>query len=301
MRNLLVIDSDNLAYRNYFTHLNLHTASGLGSGLVHGFMRSIYKFIRSDKYDEIVFVWDTGEESFRHKLYPLYKKNRKKREGFNYNSFGMQREHLIKLLSFIGFKQYKGFGYEADDVIAALAVKASKEIEFLGLSSGPYNVIICSGDHDFFQLLDTNIKMLKHTKEGYVLYGENNLKKDIGVTPAMCVLYYSLVGDTSDNIKGIEGIGPKRAQAVMKDVTRLADLFDPGLNPKYFHKFSEAKDVILRNLELMDLKRKISDVISKTNAIDLGGVSEINAINTLSKFECVDILEKLGEFIGCGK
>lgn len=200
MERLLILDSNSLMNRAFFAIPPLTTTDGVHTNAVYGFTNMLFKMKEEIKPDYIVATFDRKAPTFRHKEYEEYKAGRKKMAPELYEQFPLVKE-ILKLLS---INIYEIDGFEADDIIGTLAKFAEKnDIE----------VFIVTGDRDALQLATKNIKVVI-TKKGVTetaIYDEKTFIDEFGVTPTQYIDVKGLMGDKSDNIPGVPGVGEKTA------------------------------------------------------------------------------------------
>jgi DNA polymerase-1 len=216
---LVLIDGSAVAYRSYFAFIRnpLINSRGENTGAVFGFVNSLNKIIKDFEPDYLAVVFDTPEPTFRHELYPEYKSTRAKTP-----------DELVAQLPWID-QAIEGFnipvlrmgGYEADDIIGTLAVKASKK---------NLEVLMFTGDKDFYQLVGEGIKIL-HPKDFDILDSEK-IRQKFGVPPDKVVDTLALMGDTSDNIPGVPGVGPKTAVSLIEQFGDFERVLKEGPSKK---------------------------------------------------------------------
>ena len=219
MPRLVLIDGSAVAYRSYFAFIRnpLINSRGENTGAVFGFVNSLNKIIKDFRPDYVAVVFDTPEPTFRHELYPEYKSTRAKTP-----------DDLIAQLPWID-QAIEGFniavirmeGYEADDIIGTLAVKASKK---------NLEVLMFTGDKDFFQLVKDDIKIL-HPKDFGVI-DSAGVKERFGVPPEKVIDTLALMGDTSDNVPGVPGVGPKTAVSLIEQFGDFESVLKEGPSKK---------------------------------------------------------------------
>lgn len=219
MARLVLIDGSAVAYRSYFAFIRnpLINSRGENTGAVFGFVNSLNKIIKDIEPDYLAVVFDTPEPTFRHELYPEYKSTRAKTP-----------DELIAQLPWID-QAIEGFnievlrmgGYEADDIIGTLAIKASeKNVE----------VLMFTGDKDFYQLVGDKIKIL-HPKDFDILDSEK-IKEKFGVPPDKVIDTLALMGDSSDNVPGVPGVGPKTAVSLIEQFGDFESVLKEGPSKK---------------------------------------------------------------------
>ncbi|MBQ7669188.1 MAG: DNA polymerase I [Clostridia bacterium] len=213
MKNLLVIDGNSILNRAYFGIRPLTTKDGLPTNAVYGFITIIKKHIDALKPDYLVCAFDLKAPTFRHKGYGLYKANRHPMP----DDLAAQLPVAKDVARAMGFKVIELEGYEADDVIGTVCR--------LGDEGGVRSYAL-TGDRDSLQLLtDKTSVILVKTKED-VVYTPEKFKEDFGVTPREYIDVKALMGDSSDNIPGVKGIGDKTAFKLISEVHSLENLYE---------------------------------------------------------------------------
>lgn len=205
MSRLLIIDSNSIMNRAYYANPKFITSKGQDTGAIFGFLNMFYKIREDLEPDYVVAAFDMRGKTFRHEKYEDYKAGRKKMPDELRSQFPIMKD----ILKSYAVDILELEGYEADDIIGTLSKKAE--------SSGD-EVYIVSGDRDMFQLASKNIKVV-FTKKGVSevdIYDEDSFKKEYGVTPNEYIDVKALMGDASDNIKGVPGIGKVTAFKLIK-------------------------------------------------------------------------------------
>ena len=240
-KKLVIFDGNHLAYRAYYKFTNLKTLDGVKTGVIYGMPYVAESLIRRLTPDDVVVVFDGGRSPFRKGLLPSYKE-RDKKLGFDAEDFFRQRDEGKEIFKALGLKVARKEDVEADDLITMISRRYSKK---------GWEIIIVSGDKDFNQLLDKNIKIFNVTKNK--LYEDWNLKKEIGYTPDQFVDYISITGDKSDHIDGYPGLGPKRTTILLEKYGSIDNFIKSGDS---FGKVDVAllKEIWKRNKKLIDLK-----------------------------------------------
>jgi len=195
-RKFVIVDGSSLVHRGFYALPLLTTASGLYTNAVYGFTTMMIKLLGELKPDLIVVAFDKGKITFRNEVYAEYKAHRKPTPGELSQQFPLVKE----VLQALGITAIEQAGYEADDIIGTLATKAGK----MG-----HQVIIVTGDQDALQLISPNIQVML-TKKGISdmdVYDNQAFEAKYGVTPQQQIDLKGLMGDTSDNIPGVPGIG----------------------------------------------------------------------------------------------
>lgn len=202
MSRLILIDGSAVAYRSYFAFIRnpLINSRGENTGAVFGFVNSLNKIIRDFEPDYLAVVFDTPQPTFRHDIYPEYKSTRAKTPDELITQFPW----IDQAIEGFNIPVIRMDGFEADDLIGTLSVKAA---------AGGVDVLMFTGDKDFYQLVTEKIRIL-HPKE-FEIMGPDAVKEKFGVPPDKVVDTLALMGDTSDNIPGVPGIGPKTAVSLI--------------------------------------------------------------------------------------
>lgn len=209
MKKLIIIDISNYIFRAFFAIRPLHAPDGTPVNAVYGVLSMLHNLIVKYQPTHILVARDTKEGSFRKEIYVEYKANRSEPPDELVPQFPLVDE-LIKVL---GLPEIKAANYEADDIIGSVATQWKNDFD---------EILIASGDKDLMQFVDGPIKMLDTMKEK--TYGREDVKEKMGVYPEQIVDYLSLIGDTSDNIPGVDGIGPKGAQNLIEEFGTLENI-----------------------------------------------------------------------------
>jgi len=199
--SLFIFDVSNIFYRAFYGNEALCTSYGLPTQGLYGFVRTVSSVIREHRPDHVAFVMEGEGESPRKAIEPLYKANRSAPP----EDLVTQKKMLPELMYVMGYPTFSYPGFEADDTIATLANEAVKSL---------FDVVIVSADKDFNQIICPGIKKLDPAKNAII--DEQEVVLRYGISPAQFLDYLSIVGDTSDNIKGVKGIGEKGAMELIK-------------------------------------------------------------------------------------
>ncbi|MSU72865.1 MAG: 5'-3' exonuclease [Opitutus sp.] len=203
MPKWLLIDGFNLAYRCFHALPELTRADGFPTGALHGWVKSIWKLADQESPESILVFFDLGGAQDRLALHPEYKAQRKEMP----EPLTRQIEPLKQLTRAMGLAGIEQYGVESDDLLAAEAVV---------LAAAGHEIVIVSSDKDFAQIVGERIKIMlpppsANPKLGWRRLDATGVQEKFGVPPAQIADYLALVGDTSDNIPGVDGVGPKTA------------------------------------------------------------------------------------------
>ena len=241
---LAIIDTFGYFFRNFYALPKLTSKDGFPTGVLLGFVNLINQLFE-DKSTHIIFALEGQGEKWRKSIYPAYKANRKEAD----KDLIAQIEVAIKWIGVMNLAQIAIDGFEADDAIATLCRLAKRE---------NLAVRIVSVDKDLYQLIDDNTHIFDPAKKREIREAECFEK--FGVNPAQFVDYQSLVGDTSDNIVGVSGIGAKSAQSLISEFGSLDNLYanlaqnTPKISPKMATKISAGKDSAYLSQKLVRLR-----------------------------------------------
>lgn len=208
---LFLVDGSSFLYRAYYGLRPLHTSKGMAVHAVYGFCRMIKKLI--DQYDvnHIVLVWDSKGKTERHEIFDGYKETRQAAPSDLFE----QKEYIVKFAELVGLEQLSLAGAEADDLMYSLAKKVNK--------SG-YKAMIVSSDKDMRQAISEQIVTLDPFRDTIMDVG--SCKERYGFEVEKLPFYFAILGDSSDNIPGVKGIGQKGATELVTQFESLQDLYD---------------------------------------------------------------------------
>src|SRR5918995_3730627 len=212
---IYLIDGYSLLYRAFYAlPQSIATTSGLPTNALYGFTSMVLKLLGDDEEVGIGVVWDAGKPQFRMEVFPEYKANRSTMP----EELKAQLDHLDEILEAMNIPTIKAEGFEADDVLATLSRHIPENVQLK----------IVTGDQDAMQLVNGEVKVLRttrgvsETKE----YGREEVIEEYGVTPEQIPDYKALVGDPSDNIPGVKGIGPKGAANLLEEFGTVAGIYE---------------------------------------------------------------------------
>ncbi|MGL5415313.1 MAG: DNA polymerase I [Clostridium sp.] len=216
MERLLILDSNALMNRAFFAiPQTLTNSEGIHTNAIYGFVNMLIKMKEDIKPDYIIATFDKKAPTFRHKEYKDYKAGRKKMAPELYEQFPIIKE----LFEYLGIDSYELEGFEADDLIGTIAKEAARN---------NIEVFIVTGDKDALQLADKNINVVI-TKKGVsevAIYNEESFIEEFGVTPTQFIDVKGLMGDKSDNIPGVPGVGEKTAFKLIKDYGSVENVLE---------------------------------------------------------------------------
>tara|TARA_B100000287_G_C20670582_1_gene793238 strand:+ start:1103 stop:3817 length:2715 start_codon:yes stop_codon:yes gene_type:complete len=240
LRNLILIDGSAYLYRAFYALPPLQNNQGQETGAIHGFIKAINKIIQDYKPTNIAVVFDPKGKNFRHDIYPEYKANRSKMP----KELSSQIPILYTALDLIGLRPIIKDGVEADDIIGTFARKFSKE----GIK-----IEIFSGDKDFAQLVNKNINIINPVN--FERLDEKGIEKKYEISPRYFIDYLSLMGDKSDNIPGVPGIGSKTAIKIINEYKTIDNIIKESKMIK-----GKAGSSIQNNIEKLLLSKSLATI-----------------------------------------
>ena len=283
-KKIILIDSNNLAYRAFYAlPISITTSTGTITNAVFGFTNMLIKLLEDEKPEIIICAFDSKGPTFRHDIFKEYKAKRKKMP----DELGAQIPLIKEVLSSLNIKSLEAEGYEADDIIATLVNNIKENFD---------EIIIVSSDKDILQLVSDKVKVLA-VKKGItdtILYDNEGVIKKYGIKPSEIKDFLALMGDTSDNIPGVGGIGPKTAQELISEFGNIDDIYkniDRVKGEKLRNLLIKNKEFAIKSKELTQLNSNLdlnlSEVFSKkVGSIDFNKAEQIFSLlefNTLKK------------------
>lgn len=216
MKKLLLVDGNSMLFRAYYATAygqKMTTSGGLPTNAVFGFANMLQKALDLVQPDAVLVAFDAGKHTFRHELYADYKGGRKPAPDDLVPQFQMVRDYLDAF----GIRWVEMPDIEADDLIGSLSREADD-----------YDTVIFSSDRDLLQLIDgsTKVMLMKKGITEMAEMSEEALKEELGITPSQIVDLKGLMGDTSDNIPGIPGVGEKTALKLLNEYGTVENVLD---------------------------------------------------------------------------
>jgi DNA polymerase I len=281
---LVLIDGNSIAYRAFFALPLLSTNKGIYTNAVYGFTTMLLKVLEEEKPTHILVAFDAGKKTFRHKSYQEYKGGRQKTPSELSEQFPLIRE----LLDAFNIPRYELEQYEADDIIGTLSKKAEEE---------EWEVKIFSGDKDLLQLVSNQVTVAV-TKKGITdvdTYNIEALHEKYGLSPDQIIDMKALMGDKSDNIPGVPGIGEKTALKLLHEfgtVDKVLQSIDQISGKKMKERLEENHDQALMSKELVTILRETPVEISISDL----QLNEHNQQKVNELFKELEFKSLLGKF-----
>ncbi|MGQ9672104.1 MAG: DNA polymerase I [Candidatus Aminicenantales bacterium] len=241
-KKLFLVDGNSLLYRSYYAIQRLSTSQGFPTNAIYGFLSTLRKIMDQEKPSYLGVVFDTGKPTLRHKVFKDYKAHRKPMP----EDLIPQLPVLKKVLHAMNIPCFEYEDYEADDVLASLARKATEE---------KMPAVIVTTDKDLLQLVDSSITVYNPSKDIHL--DEKTVEEWFGVSPGQVVDVLSLWGDPSDNVPGVPGIGEKTSKMLIREFGSLDNLLenlDKIKNPRVREKIQLNMDKLAVSRQLVTVE-----------------------------------------------
>ncbi|MGM0804836.1 MAG: DNA polymerase I [Bacillota bacterium] len=245
---LVLIDGNSIAYRAFFALPLLNNDKGVYTNAVYGFTQMLLKILEDEKPTHILVAFDAGKTTFRHKTFGEYKGGRQKTPP----ELSEQFPFIRQLLDAFKIKRYELENYEADDIIGTLASYAA---------DGNWDVKVFTGDKDLLQLVTPDVEVVL-TRKGITeveAYTVEQVNERYGITPHQIIDMKGLMGDPSDNIPGVPGVGEKTAIKLIKQygtIEKVLDSIDEISGAKLKERLTENKEQAIMSKELATITKE---------------------------------------------
>ncbi|MFY0757318.1 DNA polymerase I [Metabacillus dongyingensis] len=284
-KKLVLIDGNSIAYRAFFALPLLNNDKGVHTNAIYGFTMILMKILEDEKPSHLLVAFDAGKTTFRHETYKEYKGGRQKTPPELSEQFPFIRE----MLDAYSISRYELPNFEADDIIGTLSRQAEKD---------GFEVKVISGDKDLTQLVSEHITV-DITRKGITevdSYTPEFVQEKYGLVPAQIVDMKGLMGDSSDNIPGVPGVGEKTAIKLLKEyetLERLLESLDQVTGKKLKEKLEENKDQAIMSKELATINCDAPVEITLAD-VQYGGYDVKNVIGIYKELGFNSLLDKLG-------
>ena len=291
MKKLLLIDANALIHRAFHAIPNLTTPDGRPSGALYGLTNVLIKIFKEEHPEYAVAFFDRPEPTFRKEMYAEYKAHRPKAPDELISQI-IEAHHLFDVF---GVKTYEIPGFEGDDLIgtAAEQFKGEKDVQ----------VVVLTGDLDALQLVEGNKVVVETLKQGIsetITYDETAVVARYGISPSQLADYKGLVGDASDNISGVRGVGPKTASGIIQEFGSLENFFatikvsdDAGKKMLSYKKLIEHEEIALLSKTLATIRRDAPIGIQSISEIAYTAFPTETVIPYLKDMGFTSILKRL--------
>ena len=254
-KKILLIDGNSMANRAFYATMGrmMKTPTGISTNAVYGFFQIMFKTIEEEKPDKIIVAFDISSSEKRTKIFSEYKAGRHKAP----EDLTMQFPIIKELLKTMNIPIVQKDGIEADDILGAIAKKEGKKGN---------KIVILTGDRDYFQLVDININIRYPKtimgKTEYIIYDNYKINEEYGLTPEKLIEVKALMGDASDNIPGVKGIGEKTALKLIIQFGSLEKIY------KYIEN-SDGKEIAKATLNKLIKDKEMAYVSKDLGRIDI--------------------------------
>ena len=254
-KKILLIDGNSMANRAFYATMGrmMKTPTGISTNAVYGFFQIMFKTIEEEKPDKIIVAFDISSSEKRTKIFSEYKAGRHKAP----EDLTIQFPIIKELLKTMNIPIVQKDGIEADDILGAIAKKEGKKGN---------KIIILTGDRDYFQLVDININIRYPKtimgKTEYIIYDNYKINEEYGLTPEKLIEVKALMGDASDNIPGVKGIGEKTALKLIIQFGSLEKIYE------YIEK-SDGKEIAKATLNKLIQDKEMAYVSRDLGRIDI--------------------------------
>ena len=254
-KKILLIDGNSMANRAFYATMGrmMKTPTGISTNAVYGFFQIMFKTIEEEKPDKIIVAFDISSSEKRTKIFNEYKAGRHKAP----EDLTIQFPIIKELLKTMNIPIVQKDGIEADDILGAIAKKEGKKGN---------KIIILTGDRDYFQLVDINVNIRYPKtimgKTEYIIYDNYKINEEYGLTPEKLIEVKALMGDASDNIPGVKGIGEKTALKLIIQFGSLEKIY------KYIEN-SDGKEIAKATLNKLIQDKEMAYVSRDLGRIDI--------------------------------
>ena len=288
-KTFLIIDAFGILYRYHFIFLKrpLLNSKGQNVSSINGFMRTYFSLINTYPAEYVAIALDSSRKTFRNEIYKEYKENRESMP----DDLRSQIPILYNLIDALGISRIVLENYEADDIVGTIAERNKKE---------NIKTIIYSPDKDILQLVDENVIVVASNKDNELMeYNSDMVKEKRGVYPNQIIDLLSLMGDASDNIPGVKGVGEKTALKLLEEYKSLDGIYEniDSIKGKIQEKLLESKDMAYMSYKLATIERNIEGFNLDYNEIASNkiNIDEVNKI--LDELELKQIRDKINSYI----
>lgn len=285
MKKVILVDGNNLLFRSYYatayTGNLMKNSKGFPTNAIYGFINMINKIINEEKPEYMMIAFDKGK-TFRHEKYADYKGGRSETPDELKLQFPVAKE----ICEAMGIHYFEIDNYEADDIIGTFAKEVNNNKDF--------NATIISSDKDLLQLItdEVDMKLLKQT--GFIRMDKEEFRKTYGVDPIGMIDLKALMGDSSDNIPGVKGIGEKTAISLLTKYQTLDNLYNhlDEQTPKLREKLETEKENAYKSYDLATIYCDV-DIDTNLNNIKYNGINALEYIKILEELEFYSLIKKL--------
>lgn len=285
MKKIILVDGNNLLFRSYYatsySGVIMKNSKGFPTNGLYGFINMINKIIEEEKPNYILVAFDKGK-TFRHEKYSEYKVGRREMP----EELKLQFPKAKEVLDAMGIKHFEIDNYEADDIIGTLAKTVDMEDEFIAT--------IISSDKDLLQLISKEVEVKLLKTKGFIRFDEKTFKDTYGTTPIHMIDLKALMGDASDHIQGVKGIGEKTAINLLTKYQSLDNVYEHlnEIGGKTKEKLEQGKDDAYISYDLATIYKEVPIPFSLEDCI-YKGMNIKDYKDILEKLEFKSLLKKI--------
>ena len=285
MKKIILVDGNNLLFRSYYatsySGVIMRNSKGFPTNGLYGFINMINKIIEEEKPNYILVAFDKGK-TFRHEKYSEYKAGRREMP----EELKLQFPKAKEVLDAMGIKHFEIDNYEADDIIGTLAKTVDMEDEFIAT--------IISSDKDLLQLISKEVEVKLLKTKGFIRFDEKTFKDTYGTTPIHMIDLKALMGDASDHIQGVKGIGEKTAINLLTKYQSLDNVYEHlnEIGGKTKEKLEQGKDDAYMSYDLATIYREVPIPFSLEDCI-YKGMNIKDYKDILEELEFKSLLKKI--------
>ena len=284
MKKVILVDGNNLVFRSYFatsySGVIMKNSKGFPTNAVYGFINMINKIIEEEKPEYMLVAFDKGK-TFRHKKYDFYKQGRNETP----DELKMQFPKAKEVLDAMGIKHFEIDNFEADDIIGTVSKMVDEEDEFIAT--------IVSSDKDLLQLIsdEVDVKLLKQSD--FIRMDKEKFIETYGVEPIRMIDIKALMGDSSDNIPGVKGVGEKTAIKYLSEYKSLDNLYEhiDEITGKIHDKLVDGKNDAYMSYEIATIYRDVP-IDFTLESLKYTGMNNIMMKRILEELEFKSLLKK---------
>jgi len=285
MKKIILVDGNNLLFRSYYatsySGVIMKNSKGFPTNGLYGFINMINKIIEEEKPNYILVAFDKGK-TFRHEKYSEYKAGRREMP----EELKLQFPKAKEVLDAMGIKHFEIDNYEADDIIGTLAKTVDMEDKFIAT--------IISSDKDLLQLISKEVEVKLLKTKGFIRFDEKTFKDTYGTTPIHMIDLKALMGDASDHIQGVKGIGEKTAINLLTKYQSLDNVYEHlnEIGGKTKEKLEQGKDDAYMSYDLATIYKEVPIPFSLEDCIYIGmNIKDYKDI--LEELEFKSLLKKI--------
>ncbi len=285
MKKIILVDGNNLLFRSYYatsySGVIMKNSKGFPTNGLYGFINMINKIIEEEKPNYILVAFDKGK-TFRHEKYSEYKAGRREMP----EELKLQFPKAKEVLDAMGIKHFEIDNYEADDIIGTLAKTVDMEDKFIAT--------IISSDKDLLQLISKEVEVKLLKTKGFIRFDEKNFKDTYGTTPIHMIDLKALMGDASDHIQGVKGIGEKTAINLLTKYQSLDNVYEHlnEIGGKTKEKLEQGKDDAYMSYDLATIYKEVPLPFSLEDCI-YKGMNIKDYKDILEELEFKSLLKKI--------